>query len=48
MRDIHIRLDDSQYQKFREDVKKMGYGTMSAYLREQIREIIRRAEEATE
>lgn len=47
MRDVHVQIDESQYEKFRLAVEKLGYRTMSAFLREQIRAIIQRAEEAT-
>jgi len=48
MGDLHVKLEDSQHRKFRLAAKKLGYKTMAACVREQVRAIIRRAEEATE
>ena len=44
MRDLHVPLEDSQYEKFRLAVKKLGYVTMVSYVREQVRAAIKQAE----
>lgn len=41
---LHIELENSQAQKFRLAVKKLGYRTMSEYMREQVRLAIKKAE----
>ena len=40
---LHIDMLDEQHHRFKIAVKKLGYGTMSGYLRESVREVIERA-----
>lgn len=41
---LHVELEDSQYSKFQLAVKKLGYRTVSEYIREQVRAAIKQAE----
>jgi len=45
LHDWHIKLDCNQYKRFRAAIKKLGYKTASAFVREKIRQAIREAEE---
>lgn len=40
---LHIDMLEEQHRIFKIAVKKLGYCTMSAYLRECVREVIERA-----
>ena len=40
---LHVSLLDEEHRRFKIAVKKLGYCTMSAYLRECVREVIERA-----
>jgi len=44
LRDLHVPLEDSQYEKFRLAVQKLGYVTMVSYVREKVREAIKQVE----
>ena len=45
MHDLHVKLDDDQYKLFRAAIKKLGYKTVSAFVREKVRNAIKEAEE---
>lgn len=42
---LHIDLDDGQYKRFRAAIKKLGYKTVSAFVREKVRNAIKEAGE---
>jgi len=42
---LHIDVTSQQRRKFEAAVKALGYGTMSSYIRQKIREAIATAEE---
>lgn len=41
---LHVELEDCQYREFRIALKKLGYGTVSEYIREQMRAAIKQSE----
>jgi Arc/MetJ-type ribon-helix-helix transcriptional regulator len=43
LKNLHVKLEDSQHQRFRLAVKKLGYGSMASYVREQVRRAIKDA-----
>jgi len=47
MTQLHTDVDSQQLQKFKAAVKALGYGTMSEYIRQKIREAIAAAEEVS-
>jgi len=42
---IHVEVENDQYKRFRAAIKKLGYKTVSAFVREKIRNVIKEAEE---
>jgi len=42
---LHVEVDSKQIQKFKAAVRVLGYRTMSEFIREQIRQAIREAQE---
>jgi len=45
---LHVEVNPQQLQKFKATVKVLGYGTMSAYVRQKIREAIKEAEQISQ
>jgi len=44
---LHVDVTSEQIRKFKAAVKVLGYGTMSEYIRQKIREAIAAAEEVS-
>ena len=42
---IHVEVENDQYKRFRAAIVKLGYKTVSAFVREKIRGAIREAKE---
>ena len=48
MPQLHVDLQETQLRKFKDAMKALGYRTMSAFIRQKIREAIREAEKIEE
>lgn len=42
---IHVEVENGQYKRFRAAINKLGYKTVSAFVREKVRNAIKEAEE---